>query len=129
MPINHLKFIKKMLDKYTLKYPNIGDEMVADIIETVLLQAPDSYFTYNMVQEHPEFCKQCGDCCRTIDCQYFNGKTCNEYETRFDACTEWPFYVIDYNSGLMLDPGCQFAIKLAEMVLDNEFEHYIEMLE
>ena len=24
----------------------------------------------------PEVCKQCGLCCRTVDCQYFNGGGC-----------------------------------------------------
>lgn len=129
MPINHLKFIKKMIDKYTMKYPQMEDNLIADIIDTVLMRAPENYFTFEMVQEHPEFCKECGECCKTIDCKYFNGKTCDEYATRFDACLEWPYYEIDIDSGLSMDPGCQFAIKLAEMVLDKEFQHNIDLLE
>lgn len=129
MPINHLKFIKKMLDKYSLKYPQLESDLIADIIDEVLMMAPDTYFTYELVQEHPEMCKQCGECCKTIDCKYFNGKTCDEYETRFDACTEWPYYEIGPDSGLSMDPGCQFAVKLAEMILDERFKYNIELLE
>jgi hypothetical protein len=129
MPINHLKFIKKMIDKYTLEYPQLENDLVADIIDTVLMRAPENYFTFEMVQEHPEMCKQCGECCKHISCKYFNGKTCDEYATRYDACLEWPFYEIDFDSGLSMDPGCQFAVKLAEMVLDAEFQHNIDLLE
>jgi len=129
MPINHLKFIKKMIDKYTMKYPQLEDDLIADIIDTVLMRASENYFTFEMVQDYPEFCKQCGECCKTINCKYFNGKTCDEYATRFDACLEWPYYEIDTDSGLSMDPGCQFAVKLAEMVLDAEFQHNIDLLE
>ena len=129
MPINHLKFAKKMLDKYSLKYPQLEDDLIADIVDEVLIQAPDNYFTYEMVQKYPEFCKQCGECCKSISCKYFNGKTCDEYATRFDECTSWPYYEIDNMSGLSLDPGCQFAMQLAEMVLDERFKYNIELLE
>lgn len=128
MPINHLKFIKKMIDRYTIKYPQIEDDLIADIIDVVLMRASENYFTFEMVQDHPEFCKQCGECCKTINCKYFNGKTCDEYATRFDACLEWPYYEIDTDSGLLMDPACQFAVKLAEMVLDAEFQHNIDLL-
>ena len=129
MPINHLKFIKKMLDKYSLKYPQLEDDLIADIIDEVLMMAPDIYFTYDMVQKHSEMCKQCGECCKTIDCKYFNGKTCDEYESRFDVCAEFPYYEINGEEGLMLDPGCQFALKLAELQLEKEIKHNIELLE
>lgn len=129
MALNHIKFIKKILDRYhDTCYPTLSDDFIADVVSEVLQEAPDSYFTYDMVQEHPEFCKQCGACCGTIDCQYFNGKTCDEYATRWEACTEFPFYEIDYKAGLMLDPGCHFAMELAKMVLDEKFKGYIELL-
>ena len=87
------------------------------------------YFTYEMVQEFPEFCKQCGMCCVTVDCAYFNGRTCDEYATRFDACTEFPWYDINGETGLILDPNCQFAINLAEMMLDKEFRKLTDLFE
>ena len=119
-----------MLDKYHNKYSLfLSDDCIADIISEVLLEAPDMYFTYEMVQEYPEFCAKCGACCKTIDCQYFNGRTCDEYATRFEACAEFPFYEIDYQSGLMLDAGCQLALKLAEKVLDEKFEEELKFLE
>ena len=78
MALNHIKFIKKMLDRYhDACYPTLSDDFIADVVSEVLQAAPDSYFTYDMVQEHPEFCKQCGACCSTIDCQYFNGHVMN----------------------------------------------------
>lgn len=129
MPINHLKFVKKMLDEYTMKYPELEDDLIADIIDEVLLLAPDNYFTYDLVQEHPEMCKQCGECCKTIACKYFNGKTCDEYATRFDACREWPYFEIDNITGLSLDPACNFAVELAKMILDERFKYNIELLE
>ena len=129
MALNHIKFIKKMLDRYhDACYPTLSDDFIADVVSEVLQEAPDSYFTYDMVQEHPEFCKQCGACCSTIDCQYFNGKTCDEYATRWEACPEFPFYEIDYKAGLMLDPGCNFAMELAKMVLDEKLKGYIKLL-
>lgn len=127
--INHLKFCKIMIDKYYTLYPFLGKDMVADIVDVTLNRAADNFFTWDMVQKHPEFCKQCGACCATIDCQYFNGKTCDEYATRFSACEEFPWYEINGETGLILDPNCQFALKLAEMILNKEFQKYIELFE
>ena len=59
MTYNHVKFVKKMCDKYIDKYKGqIPVGIILDIIETTLITVPDSYFSYDMVQEHPEFCKQ-----------------------------------------------------------------------
>lgn len=127
--MNHLRFCKYFCDKYHKKYyPKLSDDIIADIVDTVLNLAPATYFTYDLVQEHPEFCRQCGACCSTIDCRFFNGKTCDEYATRPDACAEFPFYEIGRDAGLTLDPGCQLAMKLAEMVLDEEFKKNLELL-
>ena len=127
--INHLRFCKYFCDKYHDKYyPELPDDMIADIVDTTLNQTPGVFFNYEMVQEVPQFCRQCGMCCTTVGCQYFNGRTCDEYATRFDACAEFPWHDID-NSGLILDPNCQFAMKLAEMVLDREFDRHIKLFE
>ena len=127
--INHLRFCKYFCDKYHDKYyPELPDDMIADIVDTTLNQTPGVFFTYEMVQEFPQFCRKCGMCCTTVGCQYFNGRTCDEYATRFDTCAEFPWHDID-NSGLILDPNCQFAMKLAEMVLDREFDRHIKLFE
>ena len=122
-------FCKYFCDKYHDKYyPELPDDMIADIVDTTLNQTPGVFFTYEMVQEFPQFCRKCGMCCTTVGCQYFNGRTCDEYATRFDACAEFPWHDID-NGGLILDPNCQFAMKLAEMVLDREFDRHIKLFE
>ena len=125
--LNYIKFCKDFCDKYYNKYPELPVDIIADIIDTTLNRAPDNYFTYEMVQNAPELCKQCGMCCSTIDCEFFNGKTCDEHATRPYNCTEFPFYDINRETGLILDPGCQFAVKLAEIVLDKEFKKYIDL--
>lgn len=127
MPLNQLKFIKKMLDKFTKEYPDLDPDIVADIVCTILLDAPGQYFSYDMVQEHPELCAKCGACCqqRDIECKYFNGRTCDEYFTRYDACAEFPYYDIDGEEGLMLDPGCRFAMRLAEKVIRGDIERFM----
>lgn len=127
--INHIKFCLQMIIKYEKKYPQLPLDILVDIIDVTLNRAPDNSFTWEQVQEHPEFCKQCGACCRTLNCKYFDGKLCTEYATRFDACVEFPWYEINGETGLMLDPGCQFAVKLAEMVLDEEIQKNIDLLE
>ena len=127
--INHLKFCKIMLDKYINKYPEMDIDMVCDIVDTVLNQAPGVYFTWEQVQEYNHCCKKCGMCCATLDCPYFNGRTCDEYATRYEACTEFPWYEINDDTGLILDPNCQFAIKLADMELDKEFKRNMELFE
>ena len=66
MPINPEKFILKMINKFDGKY-NLPHDILVDVIVTVLNDAPDLYFTYDMVQEHPEFCRKCGSCCRQRD--------------------------------------------------------------
>lgn len=132
MPINQLKFIKKMIDKYEGKY-DLPLDVLTDVIVTVLKDAPEMYFTYEMVQKHPEFCRKCGACCRQRheECEHFNGRTCDEYETRYKNCAEFPYYEIDTDGigrGLWLDPGCNLAIKLAEMVIDAELQkEYISL--
>ena len=130
MPINQLKFIKFFADKYITEYPELPMDIIADIIITVLVDAPESYFSYDLVQEHPEFCKKCGACCkqRNEPCEYFNGRTCNDYYARWDVCAEFPYYEINGEEGLMLDPGCQFALKLAEMQLNKEIKREYEFL-
>lgn len=130
MPINHIKFVKKFLDKYTQKHSDIEADFIVDIISQVLLEAPAYYFTFDLVQEHQEFCKMCGACCkaRSIPCEFFNGKTCTEWATRPDYCAEFPFYDIDGDMGLWLDPGCQFALKLADMVIEDEINKNIALL-
>ena len=127
MPINQLKFIKIFLDKFSEEYDCLPIDVIADIIVTVLIDAPELYFSYDMVQEHPEFCKKCGACCKQTrfrennqSCEYFNGRTCDDYYARFDACAEFPYYEINGEAGLFLDPGCQFALKLAEKQLKQE---------
>ena len=116
-----------MLDKFTTEYPDLDPDIVADIIATILLDAPGRYFTYDMVQEHPELCAKCGACCqqRDIECKYFNGRTCDEYATRYDVCAEFPYYEINGEEGLMLDPGCRFAMRLAERVIRGDIERFM----
>ena len=130
MPINQLKFIQKMSDKFIGKNPELPVDIISDIIVTVLIDAPDSYFSYDMVQEHPEFCKKCGACCRQREqhCDYFNGRTCDDYYARWDACAEFPYYDINGDEGLMLDPGCAFALRLAEMQIKKEIEREKDFL-
>ena len=127
MPVNQLKFIKIFLDKFSKEYDFLPNDIISDIIVTVLIDAPEMYFSYDMVQEHPEFCKKCGSCCKQTrfkegnkPCEHFNGRTCDDYYARFDACAEFPYYEIDGDAGLFLDPGCQFALKLAEMQFVQE---------
>ena len=110
--INHIKFCLTMILKYEKKYPTLPTDILVDIIDIVLNRAPDNYFTYEQVQNNPELCRQCGACCRTLDCKYFNGVSCDEYATRYHACTEFPFYEINGETGLILDPTCSFALKI-----------------
>lgn len=133
MPINQLKFIKFFLDKFFKKYSGLPTDIIADIIVTVLIDAPELYFSYDMVQEYPEFCKRCGSCCKQTrfrqggkPCEYFNGRTCDDYYARFDACAEFPYYEINGEAGLFLDPGCQFALKLAEMQIEKDIQRFIK---
>lgn len=126
--INDIRFCLNMIHKYEEKYPQIPTDILVDIIDVVLNQAPDSYFTYEQVQDYPEFCIQCGKCCKGLACEYFNGKTCDIYDSRLDACKEYPWYVILNDSGLILDCDCHFANRLAEMVLDEEFEKNLDLL-
>ena len=44
-----------------------------------------------------EFCKKCGACCKQREqpCKYFNGRTCDEYYSRWDVCAEFPYYEIN----------------------------------
>ena len=130
MPINHLRFCKHFCDKYHDKYyPQLPDDMIADIVDTTLNRTPGVFFTYELVQEFPEYCRKCGACCSTLNCQYFNGRTCEEYATRFDACVEFPWYEINNETGLILDPACAFAVKLAEAALDKEIQYNMELLD
>ena len=131
MPINQLKFMKIFLDKYSQQYSDkLPTDVISDIVSTVLDEASGLYFSYDMVQEHPEFCKKCGSCCKQREqpCEFFNGRTCDDYYARWDVCAEFPYYKINDEEGLMLDPGCQFALKLAEMVLDKEMKRACDFL-
>ena len=126
--INDIKFNLKMIHEFEKRYPQMPLEILVDIIDVVLNRASDIYFNYGQVQEHPEFCRKCGKCCQSLNCKYFNGKTCNEYESRYDACKEYPSYDLINEIGLILDPDCHFAISLSKMILDEEFQKNLELL-
>ena len=127
--INHIKFCLLMIQRYEKQYPDLPVDILADVVDVVLNRAPAKYFTYEQVQDNPDFCNQCGACCRTLDCKFFNGVNCDEYATRYYACTEFPFYEINDDTGLILDPTCAFAVKLAEIALDKEIQHNMELLD
>ena len=130
IPINHLKFLKILIDHFVNKYPEVPKDIVLDIIVTICLDNPGAYFSYDMIQERSELCIQCGACCRQRGepCRYFNGRTCDDYGARFDVCAEFPYYQIDDQEGLMLDPGCKFALRLAEQVIDKDIQREIKFL-
>ncbi len=126
--INKIKFNLNMIHKFEKNYPQMPIEILVDIIDVVLNRASSIYFNYEQIQEHPEFCIKCGNCCQDLNCEYFNGETCDDYDSRFDACKEFPSYEILNETGLILDCECHFANKLAEMVLNEEFQKNIDML-
>ena len=126
--INHIKFNLNMIKKFEREYPQIPTDIMVDIIDMVLNRASSLYFDYGLVQEHQEFCIKCGKCCEDLDCEHFNGRTCDDYGSRFDACKEFPAYGILNETGLMLDCECRFANRLAEMILDEEFQKNIGLL-
>lgn len=126
--INTIKFNLNMINEFERRYPQMPTDILADIIDTVLNRASSIYFDYDMVQEHQEFCAKCGNCCKGLNCEYFNGRTCDEYGSRFDACKEFPAYDILNETGLVLDCECQLANMLAKMILDEEFQKNLNLL-
>ena len=126
--INSIKFNLNMIHLFEKRYPQMPLEISVDIIDVVLNRASNIYFSYEQVQEHQEFCAKCGKCCQTLDCEYYNGRTCDEYESRYDACKEYTSYELLNDTGLILDCDCHFANSLAEMVLDKEFQKNLKLL-
>lgn len=126
--INHTRFNLEMIQKFEARYPQIPLEILTDIVDVVLNRAPGIYFSFDMVQNHPEFCTKCGECCRNLSCKYFNGTTCDDYYSRFNACMEFPVFDINGEVGLMLECECDFAKSLAEMVLNEEIMKNMELL-
>lgn len=126
--INGLKFNLNMIKKFERKYPQIPTEILVDIIDIVLNRASSIYFDYDQIQEHQELCIMCGKCCQGLACKDFNGKTCDAYDSRYDACREYPSYEFLNGSGLILDCECHFANRLAEVVLDDEFQKNLGLL-
>lgn len=128
MAENHLKFCKIFLDKYSRKYPEWDIDLISDLISEALLEAPNVFFNFELVQDNQDFCKQCGMCCKSmnVQCEYFDGKHCEEHSTRPYYCREFPLREIDDDITLVLDSGCNFALKLAEKVLDERFNFYDE---
>lgn len=126
--INHIRFCLEMIQKFERRYPQIPTDILSDIVDVVLNRAPALYFSYDQVQEHQELCAKCGNCCRTLNCRYFNGKTCDEHDSRYKACREFPSYDLNNETGLILDCECDFAVRLAETVLEKEFQKNIRLL-
>lgn len=126
MAENHLKFLKYFLDKYSRIYDDWDIDLISDIIEETLLKAPAVFFTYDLVQENQDLCKQCGLCCKSmnVQCEYFDGKRCKEHATRPGYCREFPVRDIYDEQNLVLDYGCHFALNLADDVLRERFEFY-----
>lgn len=125
---NRIKFNLNMIKKYEEKYPQMPTDILVDIIDFVLNCAPGAYFNFELVQDHQEFCIKCGICCRNIGCSFFNGRTCHDYDSRYHSCKEFPYYEIMDDTGLILDCECHFANRLAEMVLDEEFQKNLDLI-
>ncbi len=117
-----------MIQKFEKLYPDLPIDILVDIIDVTLNRAPGLFFTRNQVNDHPEFCIECGNCCKDLDCEYFNGKTCDDYGVRYAFCREFPLYDLNGDAALLLYPDCNFAIKLAEMVLDEEIKKNVNLL-
>ena len=124
--INSMKYCQKLIQKYIREYPNLSPDLIADIVDEVIIQVPNMYFNYELIQQHQEFCRKCGVCCRTLNCKYFDGKECLEWVTRPHVCSEFPLYD-NGEVGLITDPGCRFAVKMAEFVLDKKIKEYGEI--
>lgn len=125
--IDEEKFVLKCLDKFKQEY-DIEEELIEDIIRQVLIDAHDVYFSYDLIQENKNLCIKCGKCCEELNCEYFNGETCDNYDNRYDACKEYPSYDIINTRGLMLDPSCNFALNLAYNIIDDEINKNIELM-
>ena len=121
-----MKFCQKLIQKYIREYPNLSPDLIADIVDEVIIQVPNMYFNYELIQQHQEFCRKCGVCCRTLNCKYFDGKECLEWVTRPHVCSEFPLYD-NGEVGLSTDRGCRFAVKMAEFVLDKKIQEYGEI--
>lgn len=115
---------------FSQKYPNLESSMIEDIVNQVLIDAPDYYFSLERVQENQDLCIMCGKCCEDIGfCEHFNGRTCDNYDERFEYCKRYPYDEILNESVLLWDIDCNYALKLAEMALDEEFRKNIELME
>ena len=127
MPFSDLQFIKHLLKVFYEKYPDLGIDLISDIIEETLIGAPNLFFSRELVQDNADFCIKCGYCCRELECDNFNGKSCNDYENRSKVCRDYPFYEIGFETGISLDVQCNYSVKLAEMVLDKRLKVYTDL--
>ena len=125
---NYIKFCLKMIQKHEKEYPDLPTDILVDIIDVTLNRAPALYFTREQVQNHQEFCIMCGKYCKYLDCKYFNGKTCYNHGVHYTFCKDYPLYDLEGNVALALDPKCNFAIKITEIVLDKEIKKNLDLL-
>lgn len=126
--MNYIKFLKKNLDYYHKKYPEIDCDILSDLIEETLITYPLE-FSYEFVQKNQELCVKCGRCCeRTMDCSHYDKKTnhCEIWTKRPRICREFPYYNAKNRRGIYLADYCKFAEGLAKIVLDNKIKIYVD---
>lgn len=124
--IDEEKFVLICLNKFKQEY-NIDEDLIEDIIRQVLIDASNVYFSYDLIQENEDLCIKCGKCCENLNCEYFNGETCDNYEDRYSACKEYPGYDI-FDRGLVWDVSCNFALELAYKIIDDEIKKNMELM-
>ena len=126
MSFSDLQFVKTLLKTFYNKYPDLGIELISDIIDETLIAAPNIFFNRELVRDNQDLCLKCGFCCRELDCDNFNGKSCNDYKNRSSICRDYPFYEIGFETGISLDVQCNYSVKIAEIVLERRFKAYID---
>lgn len=127
MQFSDLQFTKSILKLFYEKYPDLGVDLISDIVEETLIVAHNLFFTRDFVEENKDLCLKCGFCCRELECDNFDGKECLDYINRSKVCKDYPFYEIGLETGISLDVQCNYSFKLAEKVINNRLKPYVDL--
>lgn len=127
MEFSDLQFTKFILKVFYEKYPELGIDLISDIIDETLIAAPNLFFTREFVEDNLVLCSKCGFCCHELECDNFDNNICTDYLNRSKVCKDYPFYEIGFETGISLDVQCVYSVKLAEMVIDKRLEVYTDL--
>ena len=92
--------------------PGMSENYIKVFVEKVV-ETDAGFISKEYVLKNQDFCKQCGICCKDMDCPELNGKLCGIWYRRPEICSLYPYWEVPGEAhGIHFVPMCSYAFKV-----------------